>query len=149
MIGLNARKLVALDMVFHGRRFIVGEFGAGVLLCGGLGAFSLTSGMRALGVALLSIALNYVPLLIHALDLARDGSASEEVAAELADTRAVRGYAWRQLWILVPLAVVIQDLAQRSARGVGGGLARFLATTAPGTADSPDERACPHFTTRG
>jgi len=118
-------------MVFHGRRFIVAEFGAGVLFAGALGVLSMVQGWRlldrgvtwqlVLGGALLWIALNYVPLFIHALDLARHGTARDEVAAELSDLQVARSYAWRQLWILVPLGVVAQDLMQRSARRLGGG----------------------------
>lgn len=125
-IGLNVRKLVALDMALHGKRFIVAEFAAGVILCGALGFFSVASGLREhrhgpiwqllVGIALLWIALNYVPLLIHAIDLAQRGTAREDVAAELADPGQVRSYGLRQLWILVPFAVVVMDLAQRSGR---------------------------------
>jgi len=113
-------------MVFHGRQFIVTEFGAGVLLAGALGVLSIIQGLRlahrgvtwqlVLGAALLWIALNYVPLFIHALDLARHGIVREEVVAKLSDPHAARSYAWRQLWILVPLGVVAQDLAQRLHR---------------------------------
>lgn len=125
-IGLDVRKLVALDMVFHGKRFIVTEFAGGVILCGALGLLSIVAGFRLLshgltwqlllGIVLLWIALNYLPLFVHAVDLARSGTAREEVDAELADLGIARSYAVRQLWILVPFAVVALDLAQRSKR---------------------------------
>jgi hypothetical protein len=47
-----------------------------------------------------------LPLLIHGVDLARRGSACAEAAGDLADARVARSYAWRQLWIVIPLAVV-------------------------------------------
>ncbi len=112
-IGLNVRKLVALDMVFLGTRVIVAEYAAGVVLCAGIGILSLRKGVLALGIPLLWIALNYVPLFLHSVDLARRGTARQEVALELADARAARSYSWRQLWILVPFAVVALALVQR------------------------------------
>lgn len=115
-IGLNVRKLAALDMTFLGTRIIVAEDAAGVVICGVIGGLSLLKGVLWLGIPLLWIGLNYVPLLLHSVDLARRRSAREEVAKELADTRAARSYSWRQLWILVPLVVVVFDLVQRSAR---------------------------------
>jgi hypothetical protein len=125
-LTLDVRKLAALDVAFHGARFIVAEFASGVVLGGGLGLLLLVAGLRLLsrgltwqlllGVALLWIGLNYVPLLIHALDLARRDTAREEVRAELADLQLVRTYSWRQLWILVPFAIITLDLVQRSRR---------------------------------
>lgn len=131
-LSLNVRRLVALDMALHGKRFIVTEFAAGVLLSGALGVLSIVTGLRSrghglswqllIGIALLWIALNYVPLLIHAVELARQGTARQEAAAELADLRLARSYLWRQLWILVPFAVVVLDLAQRSRSSSGARL---------------------------
>ena len=113
-IGLDVRKLVALDMTFLGTRVIVAEYAAGVVLCGALAILSLGRGGLLLGLPLLWIALNYVPLFLHSVDLARRGTARQEVAAELADPRAARSYSWRQLWILVPLAVVVLAIVQRT-----------------------------------
>ena len=120
-VALDVRKLAALDMAVHGKPFIVVEFGVGVLGCLVLGALSVTAGIRSgatwellLGVALLWIALNYIPLLIHALDLARRGTARQEAANEIDYPELIRRYTFRQLWILVPLAVVIMEIAQRA-----------------------------------
>lgn len=115
-IGLNVRKLVALDMTFLGTRVIVAEYAVGVVLPAVIGLLSLRRGALLLGIPLLWIALNYVPLFLHSVDLARRGTARQEVAAELADRRQARSYSWRQLWILVPLAVVGFALAQRAKR---------------------------------
>lgn len=112
-MGLNVRKLVALDMTFLGTRVIVAEYAVGVVLGLGIGILSLLRGVYWLGVPLLWIALNYVPLFLHSVDLARRGTARQEVAAELADLRNARSYSYRQLWILVPFAVVLLALAQR------------------------------------
>lgn len=120
-VALDVRKLAALDMAVHGKRFIVIEFGVGVAGCLVLGALSVIAGLRSgtaweviLGVALVWIALNYVPLFIHAIDLARAGSARREAASEIDNPDLLRGYTLRQLWILVPLAVVVMDIAQRA-----------------------------------
>jgi hypothetical protein len=112
-IRLNVRKLVALDMTFLGTRVIVAEYAAGVLLAGTIAILSLRRGVLVLGLPLLWIALNYVPLFLHSVDLAWKGTARQEVAAELSDPNQARSYAWRQLWILVPLAVVVFAVAQR------------------------------------
>jgi len=123
LIALDVRKLAALDMAFHGERFILGEFGIGVAGSIVLCVLSLSAGFRSgtvwellLGLALLWIGLNYVPLLVHAIDLARLGAARLEAADEIERPELIRGYTARQLWILLPFAVVIMDLVQRRRR---------------------------------
>lgn len=126
VIWLDVRKLAALDMALHGPRFIVIEFALGVGGCALLGGLSLMAGIRQLdrgitwqlivGAGLLWIALNYVPLLLHSIDLARRKTAREEVAAELASHRLMRRYGALQLWILVPFAVVLFAFLQRRPR---------------------------------
>ncbi|HYM97727.1 MAG TPA: hypothetical protein VET26_10515 [Candidatus Sulfotelmatobacter sp.] len=123
-MGLNVRRLAALDMALHGPRFIVIEFALGVGGCGVIGGLSLSAGIRLLphglswqlilGIWLLCIALNYVPLLLHAIDLARRGKARQEAATELTNPSQVRRYGLLQLWILVPFAIVIFALLQRA-----------------------------------
>jgi hypothetical protein len=124
---INVRKLVALDIVFHGYRFILLEFGLGVPAMIALGLFvlsrALIGGERpsvggiALGAYVLSLALNYLPLLLHAIDLARKRSAHSEVERELEERgRAARRYGTQQLLLLVPLAVFVLAIVQ-AARG--------------------------------
>lgn len=120
---LDVRKLAALDMALHGPRFIVIEFAGGVGGCALIGALSLGAGTRLishgiswqliLGAGLLWIALNYVPLLLNAIDLARRRTARQEAASELASPRLLRRYGLLQLWILVPFAIVIFAFLQR------------------------------------
>ena len=110
-------------MALHGPRFIVIEFAFGVVGCAIVGALSLAAGLRQLahgigwqlilGAALLWTALNYVPLLLHAVDLAMRKSARQEAASERASPSMVRRYGLLQLWILVPFAIVIFALLQR------------------------------------
>jgi len=126
-MGVDVRRLAALDMALHGPRLILIEFAVGVVGCAVFGAFSIAAGVRLLahgftwqlflGIALLSVALNYVPLLLHAIDIMRRGSARQEAAYELAHPEMVRRYTLLQLWLLVPFAMVIMALAQRGARG--------------------------------
>ena len=120
---LNVRKLAALDMALHGRRFIVIEFAAGVGGCALIGGLSLAAGIRLLshgitwqlilGIGLLWVALNYVPLLLNAVDLGSRNTARQEAALELASPRLVRRYGLLQLWILVPFAIPTFAVLQR------------------------------------
>jgi hypothetical protein len=67
---INIRKLAALDIAFHGPKFILIEFALGVIGCAALGLFSLYFGLFhgpnhwlfsiIMGCFLLWIALNYV-----------------------------------------------------------------------------------------
>lgn len=68
-----------------------------------------------LGLALLSGGVNYLPLLIHALDLARRGTVREEAGLDTSPD-AARRYTVLQLWLLVPFALVALALAQRGHR---------------------------------
>jgi hypothetical protein len=128
---IDVRKLAALDIVLHGARLIVAEFAVGVLLCGALGAGITYAGVFAgrdrspfaigIGVYLLGVGLNYLPLLLYALVIARRGSAREEVARELSERdRYVRRYSLQQFLLLVPLVVpalaIGQELARRGRR---------------------------------
>src|SRR5262252_2722946 len=91
---INIRKLAALDIAFHGPKFILIEFALGVFGCAALGLFSIYFGIfhspnhslfvAAMGCFLLWVALNYVPPLIYAISIVRHNSAQQEVAYELA-----------------------------------------------------------------
>jgi len=117
---VDVRKLAAVDMAWLGVRVILAEYAFGVLLPLALGALSLRSGLRGtsgaellLGVWLLAIAANYVPLFLYALAIARAGSVEQEGRPEIA--RAHR-YGLQQVMILVPLFVVILSLLQEGRR---------------------------------
>lgn len=115
---INVRKLAALDIVFHGPKFILIEFGLGVFGCAALGLFSIYFGLfhgpnhslfaSILGCFLLWVALNYVPLLLYTISIVRHKSAHQEVAYELEhkDTYAAK-YTLQSALLLVPLAMVI------------------------------------------
>ena len=118
---LNVRKLAAIDLHFLGRTFILVEFALGVIGCGALGLITLRSAIQRgqstalilLGAYLLALAINYVPLLIYAISLARSGRAQSEIADELLEPKAaMRKYRRQSLLILVPFAVVIAGVRE-------------------------------------
>ena len=119
---INIRKLAALDIVFHGPWFILGEFALGVVGCAAGGAFSLSFFFRTashpliaaiLGIVLPWIALNYVPLLLYAISIVRHRSAELEVAFELEhkDVYALK-YTFQSALLFLPLVVPILAIAQ-------------------------------------
>lgn len=108
------RKLVALDIALHGRRFIMLEFGVGTPAILAVGLFLITyPASYLLGLYLLLVGLNYVPLLTYAILIVRKNSAHEETEDGLTrDRHYVRRYGTQQLLILVPFAVVVLALVQ-------------------------------------
>ncbi len=121
---LNVRRLAAFDM--HGargtrrrRRVILAEFALGCVGCAVLGAWSLSFGGAAgivLGIWLLGLAANYVPLTAHVLALWHPGALDAELAG--ADLGAeLSHYTRAQIWVLVPFWVAGLALAQER-RGV-------------------------------
>jgi hypothetical protein len=116
---VNPRKLAAIDIAFLGPRLIIAEFACGVLLCPALGVFVLIRGHGSvaqllLGLYLLSLGINYVPMLIYAIEITRANSARSELGEELADKRlAMAKYRRQSLLLLVPLLAPILALAQR------------------------------------
>ncbi len=116
---IDVRRLAALDM--HGtrgtrrrRRVILAEFGLGTVAGAALGASAVTWDAPAgvvLGVWLLGLAANYLPLTAHVLSLWRPGRLEAELAG--ADLRAeLRHYTRAQFWVLVPFWVAGLALAQ-------------------------------------
>jgi hypothetical protein len=120
---VTVRKLVAIDIVFHGYRLILAEFIFAITLGAALGiwigrsAFSEGSAaspiLFVLGAYFLCVAINYVPLLLYGIAMARRRSAHDEVAAEVAEkAKYAPKYGLRQLWLFVPLVIPIQAVAQ-------------------------------------
>ena len=81
---INPRKLAAIDIVFLGSKFIVAEFACGVLLSIALGSFVLFRGhsfwQLVLGLYLISLGINYVPMLVYAVGITRSQSARSDHA---------------------------------------------------------------------
>ena len=67
-----------------------------------------------LGAYFLCLAINYVPLLLYGIAVARRGSARQEAAAELAekDGRSARRYGTQSLLLILPLVIPALALAQ-------------------------------------
>jgi len=119
---INIRKLAAVDMAWLGTRVIVAEYALGVVLPLTLGLLSIRAGLfglplvgweTVLGVWLVCISVNYIPLFIYAVLIARAGTAKVEGQPEL--VHATR-YGIQQVIILIPLLVVMLALVQESHR---------------------------------
>jgi hypothetical protein len=113
------RKLAALGIVYRGAMRTILEYGFGVFFLGVVGlAFLLlarekTLATTAIGVYLVFLGLNYVPLLAYSVSLAVKKSAKREAEFELAHQETFRRkYGTQQLLILVPLAVDILAISQ-------------------------------------
>jgi len=119
---VNVRRLAAVDLLGLGPKIVIPEFALGAIGAPALGVLtlirSMSTAMTASGVLLIGLGLNYVPLLIHAIDLTRRSTAAEEIADEGADRGALYAkYRRQSLWLLLPCVVAVADLAQRlSAR---------------------------------
>ena len=70
-----------------------------------------------LGLLLIGAALNYLPLLIHSIDISRKDSSKEEAKEELARPELVRRYTARQFVLLVPFAVAVMAVLQSRRLG--------------------------------
>ncbi len=121
---ISIRKLAALDIAFLGRGLILAEFGVGVIGPAVLGVLTLlrahTPMWSVFGVYLLSLGLNYVPLLLHAIDLCRSGTARAEIADEIGNRgETFRRYRRQSLLLLLPFVVPIAALYQHHARRRG------------------------------
>lgn len=124
---IEVRKLAAVDMAWLGPRLVIAEYALGVLLPVALGIRFLAvgparaphsaAGTLAVGVWLVCIGVNYVPLLAYALDMARSGAWRAEGRPEFARARR---YGMQQFMLVVPLLVAALAIAQkrrlRSAR---------------------------------
>jgi hypothetical protein len=114
---IQPRKLAAIDLVFLGPTFVIAEFAIAVIAGLGLGWFVFARGHGSksvlLGVYLLTLGLNYVPMFWCAVELNRQGKAHAEIEGELADRgRAMRKYRWQSLWLLVPFVPIAAWFAQ-------------------------------------
>lgn len=118
---IEIRKLAAADMAWAGPRKIFAEYLIGIVLPLVLGLFSLRAGLSGepftwqtlLGVWLLGIGANYVPMALHAFDLLRRDRVETEGRPEIAHARR---YGTQQVMLIVPFLVVVIAIAQARAR---------------------------------
>jgi hypothetical protein len=125
LLNMKVRRLAALDMYgLRGsqrrRRIILAEFLVGVVLMVGFGVWLLggssSSGGRAFAPWMVGAGLNYVPLAVHALKLSRPGVLEAELI-NVETGRELRRYGLLQLWILVPLALIVLTGYELLTRG--------------------------------
>jgi len=114
---LNVRRLAAVDLSGLGPKIVIPEFALGVLGCWALGVLTVLRSrsleMTALGIALVGVGVNYVPLLIHAIELVRRSAVEAAIADEARDRRALYAkYRKQSLWLLLPFAVGFAALLQ-------------------------------------
>lgn len=121
MAVIRIRRLAALDLAFLGPTIILTEFALGVIGPIALGVMTLHTAqslqMDIFGWYLVALGLNYVPLLLYAVNIVRRGTAQAEVADEAGDrTRVFRRYRRQSLLLLLPLVVPIIAAVQERRR---------------------------------
>jgi hypothetical protein len=115
--AVNFRRLAAIDIALLGYKFVLTEYASGVVLSAALAIFVLFRGhsfwQTLLGVYLICLGINYVPMLVYTLAIASRQNAQAQMADELAEKRrALSKYRRQSLLLLVPLLVVILAVAQ-------------------------------------
>jgi hypothetical protein len=121
---IDIRTLAALDIAFLGPRIILIEFGAGVLLPIALGALTLARAGSLkgtlFGAYLITLGINYLPLLLYAISIVRAETAAAEIAGESQNRTAMFSrYRRQSLLLLVPLMVPIASAIQEWRRPRG------------------------------
>jgi len=116
---IDIRKLVEVDISFLGTKIILAEFTLGVLGSLALGFFILLRShsiwQMILGWYILSMGVNYVPMLVYAIAMVRHRGARPELGVEPRHgTRPNFKYTIQSLVLLVPLLVpgmaIVQEL---------------------------------------
>jgi hypothetical protein len=118
---VEVRRLAAVDLSGLGPRIIIPEFALAVLGAPALGILTVlrsgSLGTTAFGIALIGLGANYVPLLVHAVDLVRKSAVETAIADDAFDRRALYAkYRRQSLWLLLPFVVGIAALAQMRRR---------------------------------
>jgi hypothetical protein len=113
--GVDVQRLAAIDMwgtrgTLRRRRIILAEFTLGAVVAISFGAWLLMAssgaGDRVFAVWVIGAGLNYVPLAFYAVRLSRPGALDSELAG--VDTnRELRRYSVLQLWIFIPLLLLV------------------------------------------
>ena len=118
---MNVRELAAVDMyggkgTTRRRRIILAEFVAGVVVMIPVGVVLVVTAnstiSRLVGIYFIGVGLNYVPLAIHAISLSRRG-ALDAALRDVDLPKALRHYTVAQVWVFVPLALVVMDVVGR------------------------------------
>lgn len=111
------RKLAAVDLSGLGPRIIIPEFALGVIGPMALGVWTLmrstSLGGALFGSYLLALSLNYLPLLVYAIQITRQRSIPATLADEPSDRGALfRKYRRVSLLLMVPAVVPLIALTE-------------------------------------
>ena len=116
---VNIRKLVALDILLHGRPFILVEFSLGSALLFGLGFQQIAVGLAGtyvslvVGFYLALTGVDYLLFLVYAVIISRKNSAEDEAESELQNKSK---YNRQQFLVFVPLLLLVIGLKQEFDR---------------------------------
>jgi hypothetical protein len=115
------RRLAAIDILFLGYVFFLAEYALGSFGLLSMGLFVLihghSDGQAALGMYLICLGINYIPLLSYAVVIGNKQNARNELRDELqAEETAMTKYRRLSLLLLVPLLVPIPALSQMRPR---------------------------------
>jgi len=115
--SLDLRKLAAIDIALLGFKVIFAEYALGVLFSLALGVFALIRSHSlwgaALGIYLIGLGINYVPMFAYAVSIGGKHNAQTELGDELLEKRkAMAKYRRLSLLLLVPLLVPIPAVAR-------------------------------------
>jgi len=120
LIGMEQRfrKLAAIDIVFLGFWLVVGEYAFGVLFSIALGIFVLLRSHSiwqvAMGLYLICLGINYLPMLGYALSIANKQNALAELGDEMIEERrAMSRYRRISLLLLVPMVLPVLTITRR------------------------------------
>ena len=118
---VDVKRFAALDMygargTVRRRRIVLAEFIIAAPAVVALGAWFIIGapglGYHILGILVIGAGLNYAPLAAYAISLSRPAALETELA-EVDTSQELRRYSVRQLWLLVPLALVVMALRGR------------------------------------
>ncbi|MFC8520997.1 hypothetical protein [Streptomyces sp. NPDC057257] len=122
-IRVDVRRLAAVDMYGAAgsrlrRRVILAEFLSGAVGVPAVGVLVVRSGGAVgwgVGLWLVGMGLNYLPLAVHAVSLSRPGALERELTGVNVPDE-LRHYTVAQFWVAVPLLFWFLDAARRTGR---------------------------------
>lgn len=117
----DIRRLAAIDIFLLGFKLVLAEYLVGVFLSAGLGAFILARarslGVVVLGVYILCLGINYVPLLAYTWAIGNRQDARAALGDESDDKPAAMSkYRRLSLLLLIPLVVAVLAAIQSLSR---------------------------------
>ena len=119
---IDPRKLAAIHIAALGPTFAVSNFACTALLCLSLGTLILwradSCQLFTFGFYFLSLCLNYMVMLLFALEINNSESARAEISDELNNKHgAMSEYRRQSIYLLIPVMVPIVALQRRYRSG--------------------------------